>query len=645
MVKLVRTGIATWFVFTSVAALGALILNPRFIDDLRTGILLCLALPLGGGALLGILGGHWLTRLARAGSSEAPVRALEMLWGTMAAIAVFFGIMAVIPHYLGVFYDSESFRYGGGLLIALGLAWLAYLSVHYVANRFRVWIWPLLVALPVAAVVLGGTTWGRGRSPGSRIVVLAFPGLSWDVAEDLIERGEMPNLRRLRDRGAWGNVQTPKPLLSPAVWTSIASGKTSQEHGVTGFRATADDVQSARIWDILEERGWSVGLFGWPVTWPPPEVEGFVVPAVSDLGTQTRPNELNFIRELAMSEKTRRKRTWGRYVRYACLGIRHGARLGTLMEAGGEILIDPLRGRNLDASQLFAKRKLRAKLNADYFVEQRRRHPVDFAAFYTNIVHVAQSYFWKYHEPSSFPGVNPEEIARYGESVHDAYRIVDGFVGDILAETSENELIVVVSDHGAMAAPESPRRALTLRIEPMLHQMRLKGAAEATNLGARTYLRMKPGHEQDRERVRRLFETARFASSDDRAFDARVDEWGNVVVTVVDESIDRSDDVLLFQGGRCLVPEVLRAVEFPESAQLEETGALVMTGTGVEPGRHLEGANLLDLVPTLLVLNGLDLAADLPGEVIRSALAPELRDRIPGMVATYDDPRESTPPN
>jgi hypothetical protein len=645
MPKSVRTGIGTWLFTASLVAAAGLILNPRFVDDLRTGLILYLGLPLAGGALLGILLGRPLRRLAEIGSNEAPVRAYELLWASVVGFATFFTSLAVLPSYLSLLSDSETFRYGGALVLACGLAWLGAHTIRYVANRFRVWIWPFLVALPIAAVVLGGTGWGRGRAPGSRIAVLAFPGLSWRVAEEMIERGQMPNLARLREHGAWGDVRTPRPILGPAVWTSIASGKTPEEHGILGFHAASGDVRSARIWDILQDRGWSVGLYGWPVTWPPPDVDGFVVPAVSDVGTETRPRELNFIRELAMSEKTRQPRTWGRYLRYGFLAVRHGVRLSTLLEATGDVVTEPFRGRELDAAHLFAKRKLRAKLNADYFIEQRRRHPVDFAAFYTNIVHVAQTYFWRYHEPASFEGVRPDEIARYGDSVHDAYRIVDGFIGAILADTAENDLVVVVSDHGAVAASDESRHSLTLRIEPMLVQMRLKDAVEATNLGARTYLRMLSGHEADRERVRRLFETARFASSDERAFLARVDEWGNVVVTVSPSAAERGDDVLLFQGGRCPVREIVRAVKMQESAQPAETGALVLAGRGVEPGRRFEGAHLLDLVPTLLVLEGLDLAADLPGDVIADALDPSLRDRIPGVVATYDRPRGPVAPN
>ncbi|MCA9753251.1 MAG: alkaline phosphatase family protein [Gemmatimonadetes bacterium] len=636
--KLTRSGIAASLFFASLLAGATLLLNPRFVDHLGYGVGVFLALPVLIGALLGQTVGRGLDRLAHIGSSEDPRRALEWLAGTATAFVAFPIGLALLPAYLGTFSASEFARYGGAIVLAVGLALAGAFAVWAMTKRSRWWLWPALLVLPVLAVVLGATEWGRGKAPGSRVLMVAMPGLSWKVVEDLADRGEMPNLVRLRREGAWGDVRSLRPSMATAVWTSIASGKMPDEHGILGFNETAEDVQVSRIWDILGDRGWSVGLFGWPVTAPPKRTNGFVVPAVSDPGTETWPVEANFIRELAMSEKTRRDRTWGRYCRFAFLGIRWGVRLSTLIAAGQEIGSDVVHGRSLDTARLFTRRKLRAKLNCDYFAELRRQRPVDFAAYYTNIVHVAQSYFWKYYDPTEFPGISPDDVARYGDSVQEAYRICDDFLGRILSETEPNDLVIILSDHGAEAVSDASRRTLSLKVEPLLREMRLKGAVEATNLGARTYVRMNPGQEGNRERVRRLFETARLARGDARAFSARVDEWGNVVVTVRPEVATHFDDLVLFQGGRAAVDELVRASEVLESAQMSDTGAIVLQGKGVAPGSRIESGSLLDVVPTLLVLTGHDLAADLPGDVLAEVLDANAANRLPGMVATYDPP-------
>jgi hypothetical protein len=48
----------------------------------------------------------------------------------------------------------------------------------------------------------------------------------------------------------------------------------------------------------------------------------------------------------------------------------------------------------------------------------------------------------------------------------------------------------------------------------------------------------------------------------------------------------------------------------------------------------------MDLVPTLLALTDFELAADMPGNVIESALLQPLHERLPGFVASYEpEPR------
>jgi hypothetical protein len=146
-----------------------------------------------------------------------------------------------------------------------------------------------------------------------------------------------------------------------------------------------------------------------------------------------------------------------------------------------------------------------------------------------------------------------------------------------------------------------------------------------------------------RERVRRLFETARLSGADLRVFVARVDDWGHVVVSGDPGAGSHLDDTRLFQGGRCKLSAIVRAAEIQESAQMKETGAIVMAGKGVLRGGQVQGATLLDVVPTLLVLTGHDLAADLSGNVVTTALEEDIADRIPGFVATYEHPDAAAP--
>ena len=173
MLKQARTGIAFALFFASLFAAAVPLLNPRFVDHVPVGVSLFLLIPILGGAAAGFFLGRPLWRLAQVGSNEDITRAHEMLWGTLTGFVTFPVALAVLPAYIGIFSNSETVRYGGALLLAIGLAWLGAATVWYVANRARLWIWPLLLALPLA-VVLTGTEWGRGKAPGSRLLAAAF---------------------------------------------------------------------------------------------------------------------------------------------------------------------------------------------------------------------------------------------------------------------------------------------------------------------------------------------------------------------------------------------------------------------------------------------------------------------------------------
>mgnify|MGYP001333022098 CR=1 FL=1 len=68
-----------------------------------------------------------------------------------------------------------------------------------------------------------------------RVLLIGWDAADWKVINPLLERGELPALQRFMDEGAWGNLATLHPILSPMLWTSIATGKRPQKHGIHGF--------------------------------------------------------------------------------------------------------------------------------------------------------------------------------------------------------------------------------------------------------------------------------------------------------------------------------------------------------------------------------------------------------------------------
>jgi hypothetical protein len=59
-------------------------------------------------------------------------------------------------------------------------------------------------------------------------------------------------------------------------------------------------------------------------------------------------------------------------------------------------------------------------------------------------------------------------------------------------------------------------------------------------------------------------------------------------------------------------------------APIAPPGVLVLAGPAIREGARLAGAHVLDVAPTLLALQGLPRAADMPGRVLTEAFAPDV---------------------
>lgn len=126
------------------------------------------------------------------------------------------------------------------------------------------------------------------RPTGMRTVVVGLDGLDWVLLDRLIDEGRCPTFARMKREGAWGEIVSRPPVLSPLIWTTMATGRLPEDHGVLDFvvtdPATGEDIpitnQSRRVhafWNLLSAVGQSVDLVNWWATYPAEPIEGVMV--------------------------------------------------------------------------------------------------------------------------------------------------------------------------------------------------------------------------------------------------------------------------------------------------------------------------------------------------------------------------------
>ena len=122
----------------------------------------------------------------------------------------------------------------------------------------------------------------------TKVLILGWDGASWNVIDELISRGLLPNLSRLLASGWRAPLNSTTPPMTLPSWSSIITGCTPGQHGIFDFVVKDPDrwhlqfTNSSHrgvptIHELLSQRGGRVASVAVPTTWPPTRVNGVVV--------------------------------------------------------------------------------------------------------------------------------------------------------------------------------------------------------------------------------------------------------------------------------------------------------------------------------------------------------------------------------
>ncbi|MFH0943783.1 MAG: alkaline phosphatase family protein [Planctomycetota bacterium] len=294
--------------------------------------------------------------------------------------------------------------------------------------------------------------------PTHPVVLIGVDGLEWSVMRPLLESGRLPNLARLAERGVAGKLQTLRPTLSPAIWTSVVTGVRPERHGIRSF-ITEKGVplnSSARagraLWNIASMFGRKTLSVGWWMTWPAEEIDGWMVAPYSSAGQTDMNWKGNLRRDLP-------DQTWPRDLINEVYPF-----VERLLEARSFREIDQPFFGDVDLSLLDEQERrlvaeTRWSVSADAAFAGITRHLLekpevkpDLTLVYLGGPDVASHRFWRYQNPDLFHyPIDGRAIAALSEIIHRFYEAADRMVGQILAAAPQDANVIVCSDHGFTA--------------------------------------------------------------------------------------------------------------------------------------------------------------------------------------------------
>lgn len=310
-----------------------------------------------------------------------------------------------------------------------------------------------MIALAFGVALSAG---GCSKGGGDEVWIIGLDGADWDVITPFIEAGDLPNLKALRDGGASGVLRSDEPMLSPILWTSIATGHTSDEHGVTWFMSdgpngtkipvSSNARRTHALWDILSERDRTVGVIGWWATWPADPVDGFIVSdyvgwhsfgvtgrALNAPG-KTYPEDL-----------------------YADIrGFVDNAAHDTEPALARMVHLPPekLRGNPPDSPIEYLREAIAATSGyTSIALHQLEKERPDLLAIYYEGTDATMHLYGRYAPPQD-AWISDEDFAAYKDVVREYWKWQDHQLGRLLAQRHDNTTVVVVSDHGFRTGAE-----------------------------------------------------------------------------------------------------------------------------------------------------------------------------------------------
>ncbi|WP_224269122.1 alkaline phosphatase family protein [Haloprofundus salinisoli] len=120
-----------------------------------------------------------------------------------------------------------------------------------------------------------------------RTLLVGLDAACLPVLRPLFDDGDLPTLRSVFDEGATAPLESQIPPWTASAWPSLYTGRNPGKHGVFDFLSfdgyewdivNSTDVKARTMWEYADEAGMTSVVVNAPVTDPPREFDGALVP-------------------------------------------------------------------------------------------------------------------------------------------------------------------------------------------------------------------------------------------------------------------------------------------------------------------------------------------------------------------------------
>jgi len=259
----------------------------------------------------------------------------------------------------------------------------------------------------------------------SRFLLIGLDGAEPTLLEKWLGEGRLPNLARIRERGALLPCASTTPCATFPAWTTCVTGVNPGKHGVFDFTRMVDGDYAIRftnatsraapaLWNLLSDAGKRVCVLGVPATYPPEPVNGIMVSGFDSPVCQGVDKSFVY-----PASEYATVQDW-RFADFQESNIGpgwHDTALEKLLQG-------------IDTKERISKSLL-------------AREPWDFFMVVFGESDTVAHHFWMFHDEAS-----PRHQPKHQTAIQQVYERLDQSVGALVESAGDDVVVGIVSDHG-----------------------------------------------------------------------------------------------------------------------------------------------------------------------------------------------------
>jgi predicted AlkP superfamily phosphohydrolase/phosphomutase/Tfp pilus assembly protein PilF len=307
----------------------------------------------------------------------------------------------------------------------------------------------------------------------NKILLIGIDALDWDILDLLLSKGKLPHFAQLKEKGACGILRSQKPMLSPILWTTIATGRKADEHGIVDFfmydteskssmPASSSQRKVKALWNILSDFNRTSTFIGWFGTWPAEPINGYMISdqvayqlfktALSentDTAMKVYPESL--FKKISPLMVTPQQISYEEISHFVHIEEREYDKLWEkeqLKSGQEESMRNPINHLRDVLSSTRTYHQIALQLL--------RKQQTDLFSIYYEGVDTVCHLFMNY-SPPRLSYIPQADYKKYKDAVYQFYQYTDGLVGELLSEIDNNTTVIIISDHGFLSGADRPR--------------------------------------------------------------------------------------------------------------------------------------------------------------------------------------------